>query len=164
MNFQEADSIPGMIEPSERELLYRTSQSLDFARGDAVVEFGAFLGRSANCIAQGLARNETFTGDCAFCSYDSFECDEDGGFVPTICSQRRVSTNRIQVLDAEALRTGPLLTLHALALFVISNASQRRFDGLHDVIDLPPLQTVPHRQADQTLALPGRVDVVSMKS
>lgn len=80
MDFQEADSIPGMIEPSERELLYRTSQALDFARGDAVVEFGAFLGRSANCIAQGLARNETFTGDCAFYSYDSFECDEDGGF------------------------------------------------------------------------------------
>lgn len=80
MNFQEADSIPGMIEPSERELLYRTSQSLEFANGDAVVEFGAFFGRSSNCIAQGLARNKTFTSDCAFYSYDSFECDEDGGF------------------------------------------------------------------------------------
>jgi hypothetical protein len=80
MNFEEADSIPGMTEPSERELLYRLSESLDFATGDAVVEFGAFFGRSTNCIAQGLAGNKSFTSDCAFHTYDSFECDEDGGF------------------------------------------------------------------------------------
>lgn len=84
MNFQEADAIPGMIEPLERELLYRTAQSLDFVPGDAVVEFGAFFGKSANCIAQGLARNKTFTDDCDFYSYDSFECDEDGGFAKCV--------------------------------------------------------------------------------
>jgi hypothetical protein len=80
VNFQRVESIPGMIEPCEAELLYKISQSLDFARGDSVVEFGAFFGRSTNCIAQGLSDNKTFDTHSAFYSYDSFECDEGGGF------------------------------------------------------------------------------------
>jgi hypothetical protein len=91
MNTLEAESIPGMIEPSERELLYKLSRALAFVPGECVVEFGAFFGRSTNCIAQGLAANETFKANCAFYTYDSFECDENGGFAPHVLAFAELS-------------------------------------------------------------------------
>ena len=84
MNYEEAQKIPGMIEPNERKMLYEQAKQISLNKEDCVVEFGAFFGRSTNCIAQGLSANPSFTSKCLFYTYDSFECDIEGWFAPHV--------------------------------------------------------------------------------
>lgn len=82
--------IPGMIEPIEQKTLEKLAASLMFDKNDNVYEFGAFLGRSTACIAAGLSSNESFPSTGRLFTYDSFECDINGGFYPHVisaCSQ-----------------------------------------------------------------------------
>jgi len=84
MNLKEAEIIPGMIEPVERELLYTLARSLSLQPGDSIVEFGALFGRSTNCLAQGLTANTTRTSDNLIHAYDSFRCAADGLLSPHV--------------------------------------------------------------------------------
>lgn len=74
--------IPGMIESVEQELLTDLAENLDLSSGDVVCEFGCYFGRSARCIADGLARNRRL--DLAQRSlptlhaYDVFSCSKHG--------------------------------------------------------------------------------------
>jgi hypothetical protein len=82
--------IPGQIEPIEQKKLEELAASLPFDENDNVYEFGAFLGRSTACIAAGLSSNESFPSQGRLFTYDSFECDINGGFYPSVisaCSQ-----------------------------------------------------------------------------
>ena len=74
--------IPGMIEPIERELLYRLAKELSFTDGDCAVEFGAFFGKSTAFIAQGLSEQSTCKP--ILYVYDSFGCDSRGSFRPLV--------------------------------------------------------------------------------
>jgi len=80
MNESEALIIPGMIESNEIKLLFNSASKIVLNDNDQIIEFGAFFGRSTNCIAQGLLANPTYNKNCKFLTYDSFECDEDGWF------------------------------------------------------------------------------------
>jgi hypothetical protein len=80
MDFEEAEKIPGMIEPVERELLFNLSSSIGFLPGESIIEFGTFFGRSTNCIAQGMTTNKNRQPDNLFFAYDSFKCVNNGGF------------------------------------------------------------------------------------
>jgi hypothetical protein len=80
LNSHEERSIPGMVEPVESELLYKSANSLNFQEGDSVVEFGTFFGRSTNAICQGLTQNSSYTANGNFFAYDSFCCDVSGSF------------------------------------------------------------------------------------
>ena len=46
--------IPGMIAPAEQDLLRDVALSLNLRTDEVVCEFGAFMGRSAHCLADGL--------------------------------------------------------------------------------------------------------------
>jgi hypothetical protein len=70
--------IPGMIEPVERELLYRLARELPFTDSDCAVEFGCFFGRSTAFIARGLREHSPRVPKLHV--YDSFGCDSRGGF------------------------------------------------------------------------------------
>jgi hypothetical protein len=74
--------IPGMIEPVERELLYRLARDLPFSDEDCAVEFGSFFGKSTAFIAQGLA--ERAVRPPTLYAYDSFGCDSYGSFRPLV--------------------------------------------------------------------------------
>jgi hypothetical protein len=78
--------IPGMIEPIEQKTLEELAASLQFDENDNAYEFGAFLGRSTACIAAGLSSNKSFPRRARFFTYDSFECDINGGFYPYVIS------------------------------------------------------------------------------
>ncbi|MAI29332.1 MAG: hypothetical protein CMP38_03890 [Rickettsiales bacterium] len=84
MSLDEANNIPGMIEESEKKLLYVIAQTLPLEDGDSIIEFGPFFGQSTNCIAQGLKANSTFGDKCNFYTYDSFECNKNGWFGPQV--------------------------------------------------------------------------------
>lgn len=80
-NMNEAANIPGMIEPVEQQSLFDTCSQIELKKNECVIEFGPFLGRSTNCISQGLTANKSFsTENNSFIAYDSFECDSDGDF------------------------------------------------------------------------------------
>jgi hypothetical protein len=81
----EAQNIPGMIEPIEQKALYELTKSLDLSRDCQIVEFGTFFGRSTNCIAQGLCDNQTAKNTKIY-AYDSFTCRKDGSFEPHVIS------------------------------------------------------------------------------
>lgn len=74
--------IPGMIEPVERQLLLKLARDLSFADGDCAVEFGAFFGKSTSFIAQGLGERRQYVPKLYV--YDSFGCDRQGSFRPTV--------------------------------------------------------------------------------
>jgi hypothetical protein len=76
----QSSAIPGMIEPIEQDTLRQLAKDFEFNDQDTVVEFGAFLGRSTACLAEGLAANQSFNGKLI--TYDSFQCDLNGGFYP----------------------------------------------------------------------------------
>ena len=80
LNSHEERSVPGMVEPVESKLLYKSANSLNFQEGDSVVEFGTFFGRSTNAICQGLTQNSSYTANGNFFAYDSFCCDVSGSF------------------------------------------------------------------------------------
>ena len=80
----EIDAVPGMTEPVEQSLLERLARITEFARGDVVIEFGPFFGRSTACICAGLDANDHFDSSCDFYSYDSFQCHVDGSFYPHV--------------------------------------------------------------------------------
>ena len=84
MNNEEAERIPGMIELTEREMLFERAREVALEDEDCVVEFGAFFGRSTNCIAQGLSKNLSLSTKNFFYTYDSFECDVNGWFAPHV--------------------------------------------------------------------------------
>ena len=71
------DSIPGMIEPVEQELLYEVSKALDLSKKYSIVELGSFFGKSTNSIIHGLNDNSTNKGS-VFHAYDSFKCQKNG--------------------------------------------------------------------------------------
>jgi Methyltransferase domain len=81
-----ASEIPGMIEPVEQIMLENLAKVMSFVPGECVVEFGTFFGRSTACISAGLEENSSFTDECGFYAYDSFECDKEGGFYPHVAS------------------------------------------------------------------------------
>jgi hypothetical protein len=84
MNYEEANNIPGMIELVERKMLFEKAREVALSDMDCIVEFGAFFGRSTNCIAQGLSSNPKYSSSSFLYTYDSFECDVDGWFAPHV--------------------------------------------------------------------------------
>ena len=74
-------SVPGMIEPIEQALLTRYAKEVDLSNGQIAVEFGAFLGRSTTCLANGMADNPTRATDSTLHVYDSFSCHKSDGFI-----------------------------------------------------------------------------------
>ena len=120
MKQEEANLIPGMIEPVERNLLFRTASTLAFQAGDNVVEFGTFFGRSTNCIAQGLSANATFGGRGRFQAFDSFECDEDGGFAPHVLNlSRQAKVDRLLIKQGRRINFRPIFE-HFLQSYIES--------------------------------------------
>lgn len=77
-------NIPGMIEPGEQRTLYGLASQLSLNRGDQMVEFGTFFGRSTACIAQGLADNPQRDESNRLHAFDSFACAVDGVFAPHV--------------------------------------------------------------------------------
>lgn len=85
-----SSAIPGMIEPIEQSVLRQLAADIDFNDNDIAVEFGAFLGRSTACIAEGLISNKSFNGKLY--TYDSFQCAINGGFYPHVISHCKNSS------------------------------------------------------------------------
>lgn len=84
-----ASSIPGMIEPAEQALLYRSAKSLRLGLDDCIVEFGSFLGKSGYCLAKGFIDSSSalvHRKDAAIRCYDSFSCAKSGPFYPHLNS------------------------------------------------------------------------------
>jgi len=100
MNYEEANNIPGMVEPVEREMLFDRAKAIELNANDCIVEFGAFFGRSTNCIAQGLSANPNYSPNCFFYTYDSFECDVHGWFAPFVHSYAQ-KANVLQFITVE---------------------------------------------------------------
>jgi hypothetical protein len=73
-------SIPGMIEPVEQQMLYRLANELRLHENDQIVEFGTFFGRSTFCLAEGLAANPARGNTNFLHAFDSFSCSRNGGF------------------------------------------------------------------------------------
>ena len=70
-----------MIEPVEQELLGDLAEFLNLADGDVVCEFGSYFGRSARCIADGLAKNRQVNvhgQGHVLHAYDVFACSVGG--------------------------------------------------------------------------------------
>ncbi len=76
------ESIPGMIEKIEQEMLLDLAEYVPLGDEAVVCEFGAYFGRSTRCLAEGLLRNQTL--DTArrrtvpLHTYDIFSCSRDG--------------------------------------------------------------------------------------
>lgn len=83
--------VPGMIEPVEQDMLESFAKSTIFQPGDCVIEFGTFFGRSTLCLSIGLQANSSFTSECKFYAYDSFECHIAGVFYPYVALHARQS-------------------------------------------------------------------------
>ena len=80
------NEIPGQIEPVEQKMLEELAASMSFNSNDNAVEFGSFLGRSTACIASGLSSNKSFPSEGRLFAYDSFGCDINGAFYPSVAS------------------------------------------------------------------------------
>lgn len=95
--------IPGMVEPVEQIMLESVAKNMIFEPGDSVVEFGTFFGRSTACLSAGLKANSSFTSECKFNAYDSFECDIKGGFYPYVTSFAKNSgvENLLEISDGK---------------------------------------------------------------
>lgn len=83
------DQIPGMTEAVEQSLLYRLARTTDLTGGKGVLEFGAFLGRSAACLANGMLENPTLDSSTTLHVYDSFSCDKSDGFIKHVMAFAR---------------------------------------------------------------------------
>lgn len=82
--------IPGMIEPSEQQMLQGLAASHEVRDGGAIVEFGTFFGRSTACLANGaLAWWTPDRRAPALFAFDSFGCGVDGGFARHVDSFAR---------------------------------------------------------------------------
>lgn len=78
------NTIPGMIEPIEQELLLDLAEYVTLEEDDIVCEFGAYFGLSTRCLAEGLLKNSAFHADRrrqrALHAYDIFSCARTGAF------------------------------------------------------------------------------------
>ena len=79
-------AVPGMIESVEQRLLYDLASSLSLDKGDAMVEFGTFFGRSTFCLASGLTANPMRGSNNRLFAFDSFGCSTDGSFAAHVRS------------------------------------------------------------------------------
>lgn len=84
MNLSDSNNIPGMIEPAEQQMLFNLASKVELSQGDCFVEFGTFFGRSTYCIAEGLKANQYLDSSHTLHAYDSFKCDEKGGFAACV--------------------------------------------------------------------------------
>lgn len=76
--------IPGMIEPIEQELLKAIAKSIEFDENDILIEYGAFFGRSTNCILEGVKNNKSYSSSNKLIIYDSFKCKSNGAFAKIV--------------------------------------------------------------------------------
>ena len=80
MKTRALNSIPGMIELGEQDLLVKHGSAIQLNNEDVIIEYGCFFGRSANCIIEGLKLNKTYIQSNKFILYDSFQCKKDNLF------------------------------------------------------------------------------------
>lgn len=85
--------IPGMIEPSERRMLYWAGKRFAKGRG-TIAEVGSFVGCSTYCLARGLQDNPQ-RGEALVHSHDRFLIDDDNAnylsFLPSLSKDFRGS-------------------------------------------------------------------------
>ena len=80
MKKRNLNSIPGMIELGEQDLLVEHGSDIQLNDEDVIIEYGCFFGRSTNCIIEGLKLNKTYIKSNKFILYDSFQCKKDNLF------------------------------------------------------------------------------------
>ena len=80
MEKKDLNSIPGMIEKGEQDLLIEHASAIQLNDEDVIIEYGCFFGRSTNCIIEGLRLNKTYIKSNKFMLYDSFQCKKDNLF------------------------------------------------------------------------------------
>ena len=80
MEKRDLNSIPGMIEKGEQDLLIEHASAIQLNDEDVIIEYGCFFGRSTNCIIEGLRLNKTYIKSNKFILYDSFQCKKNNLF------------------------------------------------------------------------------------
>jgi len=78
------NEIPGMVEPIEQVTLETVAKSVELSKGEVIVEFGPFFGKSTASLATGLAKNQTRSLENHIYTYDSFKCSKAGSFYSAV--------------------------------------------------------------------------------
>ena len=92
----DVNKIPGMIEPSEQEMLEFYASTLNLKKG-CIVELGSYFGKSTSCLINGTLKNNTYTRGIKIFSFDKFATKKMSILAPYVLQDAK-RTNLLSAL------------------------------------------------------------------